>query len=914
MKKIVLFVVVCTLLMAVSAQTVYKVDASDVMEEPVCGRLKMGDAGTGSRALEVNNLYMTLGDRPILPVMGELHFSRMRKDLWEDRILKMKACGIDIISTYLFWNHHEEIEGQFDWEGEKDLRSFIQLCGKHGMLVIPRLGPWSHGEARNGGTPDWILQKKYIKDRSNDVVYQHYVRRYFSEIAKQLSGLYYKDGGNVIGIQLENEYWYAKKGEAHIQWLKDTALELGIDVPLYTVTGWGDGSVPPLEVIPLWGGYADAPWVEHVEKEYQPGNFQFNYFRDNEHIGNDQIKRDDVYMTYEDYPFFTCEMGVGVQNTYHRRLHIDPLDGLGMIMARLGSGSNLLGYYIFAGATQFTGKLWSTEEEQLKTGYWSRLPVKSYDFQAAICESGEIAGSYKKVKKLHYFVNEFGGDLAPMMSVIPSCDKNGLQVAVRSNNESGYLFGINYSRYHPKDVQNGVKFEVKLKDKVLRFPQRGINLQDSTVFVWPLNVSLGDMRLNYATAQLLGSVDNCYVFFQNRNIPVEFSLDKSNIRSVEASLAEIKEESDCWMVSRMKPGKDCLLKVQLRSGEEKYILVLTEREADNCWMLDAKGKKTCYLSDAGLYSSNGDIYLLSTNSKTVYHKFVTGEQPRFVSYEVDMRFPEVNIQVHPKKILDDACWLETANFKEIDAYHKRYHRFFFKEFSIGNPSEIKSATMYIYPESECVLNLNDNWVNQAIKPHCLNEVDLTGYVRKGNNSLFASFGYVEGEKKFAARVLIEYYNYDKVEFCTDSSWVTTDYYSNPSLMRWFPSPVAPIIVEKPQYADRIVCDAFKEWCIQVPADALADVHNIYMRMKYAGDRTELYNGYMLSDDNYNSHAVWTVGLNRQEHSVEGKDLQLLIYSMKPDEKIFFDLPANGSDEYPVLHSIEFDVECLQKIE
>ena len=127
------------------------------------------------------------------------------------------------------------------WQGgenEKDLRSFIKLCQKHGLFVVPRLGPWSHGEARNGGTPDWILQKKYLKDRSSDVVYQNYVKRYFAQIANQLKGLYYKDGGNIIGIQLENEYWYGKEGEPHIQWLKDTALENGIDVnSLYMTVG-----------------------------------------------------------------------------------------------------------------------------------------------------------------------------------------------------------------------------------------------------------------------------------------------------------------------------------------------------------------------------------------------------------------------------------------------------------------------------------------------------------------------------------------------------------------------------------------------------------------------------------------------------------------------------------------------------
>ena len=220
------------LCVALNAQNVYKIDASAVMEYPRYGHLKMGNSGPDGKEIEINSRYMTIGKKPVLPIMGELHFSRVKKDLWEDRILKMKACGVNIIATYLFWNHHEEIEGQFEWEDEKNLRSFIKLCKKHGLYVIPRLGPWSHGEARNGGTPDWILQKKYLKDRSNDVVYQNYVKRYFSQIAKQLEGLYYKDGGNIIGIQLENEYWYGKAGESHIQWLKDLALENGIDVPM----------------------------------------------------------------------------------------------------------------------------------------------------------------------------------------------------------------------------------------------------------------------------------------------------------------------------------------------------------------------------------------------------------------------------------------------------------------------------------------------------------------------------------------------------------------------------------------------------------------------------------------------------------------------------------------------------------
>ena len=116
----------------------------------------------------------------------------------------MKANGINIIATYVFWIHHEEIEGEWDWSGDKNLRYFIELCGKHDIHVFTRIGPFAHGECRNGGFPDWLWGKSYL--RTNDPVYFSYVRKFYSQISNQLQGLLYKDGGPVIGIQLENEY------------------------------------------------------------------------------------------------------------------------------------------------------------------------------------------------------------------------------------------------------------------------------------------------------------------------------------------------------------------------------------------------------------------------------------------------------------------------------------------------------------------------------------------------------------------------------------------------------------------------------------------------------------------------------------------------------------------------------------
>jgi len=202
--KNLLFLIFLSVSLFVNAQNIYTLDASKPNPEIKNGQLKMGNPGPEGHELQVNSWYLTLAGKPFVPVMGEMHYSRYPREQWEDALLKMKANGINIIATYVFWIHHEELEGQFDWNGDKDLRAFVQLCHKLGLWVYPRIGPWCHGEVRNGGLPDWLLEKKYMKDRSNDPVYQAYVDRLYGEIAKQLNGLLYKDGGPVVGIQLEN--------------------------------------------------------------------------------------------------------------------------------------------------------------------------------------------------------------------------------------------------------------------------------------------------------------------------------------------------------------------------------------------------------------------------------------------------------------------------------------------------------------------------------------------------------------------------------------------------------------------------------------------------------------------------------------------------------------------------------------
>src|SRR5579872_4943252 len=143
-----------------------------------------GGISPDGHSLGANSRYLMRDGQPWFAIMGEFHYSRYPEAHWEEELLRMKAAGIRIVSTYVFWIHHEEVEGQFDWSDRRDLRRFVELAGRHGLYVWVRVGPWDHGEVRNGGLPDWILHK--AATRQNDPVYLKGVQRFYGEIGRQL--------------------------------------------------------------------------------------------------------------------------------------------------------------------------------------------------------------------------------------------------------------------------------------------------------------------------------------------------------------------------------------------------------------------------------------------------------------------------------------------------------------------------------------------------------------------------------------------------------------------------------------------------------------------------------------------------------------------------------------------------------
>ena len=449
------------------------------------------------------NEYLTKDGKPWFPVMGEFHYSRFSCGAWLDSLFKMKTGGVSIVSSYVFWIHHEEIEGKADFSGNKDIAAFVRACGEAGLYVFLRIGPWCHGEVRNGGFPDWLL--KYDV-RTNDAGYLEQAERFYALIFEQVKGLLHKDGGPIIGIQIENEYGHVgglggEEGELHMRNLLAIAKKTGFDVPYYTATGWG-GAVTG-GMLPVMGGYCEAPWDQRLTEIEPSGNYIFTHERYDKNIESGCELGEGLTFDMACFPYLAAELGGGLQVTKHRRPVATSRDIGAMSLVKIGSGANLLGYYMYHGGTNPKGALTSLQETRA-TSHWCDLPELSYDFQTAIGEYGQITDTYGEIKLLAYFLSDFGSDLAGMPAYIPEGNPlkpdnfTDLRWCVRHNGERGFVFVNNYQRRRVMAEHNDVSLEIRLNGN--RAETTRINIKDGDYFFYPLNMPVCGGVIKWATA------------------------------------------------------------------------------------------------------------------------------------------------------------------------------------------------------------------------------------------------------------------------------------------------------------------------------------------------------------------------------------------------------------------------------
>jgi beta-galactosidase len=610
-----------------SANTVVTIDAQRPITPPETGYFHLGGVSKSGNTLSVNSRYIVKNSEPWLPVMGEFHFARYPAAYWEEEILKMKAGGVQVVSTYIFWIHHEEIEGQFDWSGQRNLRHFVELCGKHGMYVVVRIGPWVHGEVRNGGFPDWLLAK--AKVRTNDPTYLSYVQRFYGEIGKQLQGLYWNDNGPIIGVQLENEYGKRgpDAGAAHISALKKLAVESGINPPLFTVTAWPSADFPPQEVIPVFGAYPDGFWQDFPGEAPPDEAFLFTLKRDINDKPADLARfagQEDKAFAHD--PYFLAEAGGGMELSYHRRPLVQPADVAAVNVTHVGSGANLFGYYMFHGGANPQGKL-TTLQETHATGYPNDLPQISYDFQAPLGEFGQMHPSFRKLKLLHQFYNEFGPQLAPMAAFLPeqtpkgAADAGTLRSAVRTNGDGGFLFVNNYVHNLPMPERKGVVFQIRLPNSTVQLPRKPVDVPADAYFIWPFNLQMGAARLTYSTAELLTKLDSAnstyYVFFAIPGVAPEFAFDEKTAGKITADGATEARENGTLYVGGLQPGTHEAISIQMASGKTIHILLLSQEQAEDLWKVQLNGWPYVILSAADVFFDDATLFLRSRKNSAL---------------------------------------------------------------------------------------------------------------------------------------------------------------------------------------------------------------------------------------------------------------------------------------------------------
>ena len=191
-----------------------------------------------------NTFYMD--GEPFVVRSGAIHYFRIPRAYWHDRLLKLKECGFNTVETYMAWNLHERREGKFDFSGELDIVEFVKTAAALGLYVILRPGPFICAEWDLGGLPSWLLTYEKMPLRCYDALFLSKLRRYYGEFLPMLRPYFFANGGPIIMLQVENEYGSYGNDKDYLRAIVDVYRENGIealfftsDGPLYTMLSGG---------------------------------------------------------------------------------------------------------------------------------------------------------------------------------------------------------------------------------------------------------------------------------------------------------------------------------------------------------------------------------------------------------------------------------------------------------------------------------------------------------------------------------------------------------------------------------------------------------------------------------------------------------------------------------------------------
>ncbi len=320
--------------------------------------------------LEIKNKKFYMDSKPFDIYSGAMHYFRTVPEYWEDRLTKLKAAGFNTVETYVCWNLHEKKPGEFDFSGILDIEKYLEIAQKVGLYAIVRPGPYICAEWDFGGLPAWLLKDKNMQIRCMYPDYLKCVDRFYKELLARLVPHLESHGGNIIAMQVENEYGSYGNDKEYLRYVEKLTRDCGIDCLLFT----SDGNTNNM----ISGG--SLPDIYKVLNFGSRSRTAFNVLKGFENDGPNMCGE------------FWCGWFDHWRDKHHTR---NSLEIVNEIKGFIDNGASF-NMYMFHGGTNFGFTAGANQNQ----GHGYEPTVTSYDYCAMLTEWGDYTPAYHAVRKL----------------------------------------------------------------------------------------------------------------------------------------------------------------------------------------------------------------------------------------------------------------------------------------------------------------------------------------------------------------------------------------------------------------------------------------------------------------------------------------------------------------------------------
>jgi beta-galactosidase len=362
-------------------------------------------AAAGAHTFGQEGEHLLLDGKPFQIISGEMHYPRVPREYWRDRLRKIRSMGLNTICTYVFWNLHEPEPGVFNFEGNLDAAAFLRAAQEEGLWVLLRPGPYVCAEWEFGGLPSWLLATPDMKVRTTDPRFLEASRKYLREAGRQLAPLQITRGGPILMVQVENEYGSFGKDKVYLQAIEQMIRDAGFDVTLFT----SNGSAPD----ELAGGtLPDALSVINFGDNSDPAREFANFAKSRQNI-----------------PRMCGEFWDGWFDHWGERHHVTPpaasARGLEWMLSQ-GISANL---YMVHGGTTF-GFMNGANSD-----FTYQPDISSYDYDAPLDEAGRPTPKFHALSEVIRKHLPAGTELPALPEPLPMIEIPPFQLAESANLE-----------------------------------------------------------------------------------------------------------------------------------------------------------------------------------------------------------------------------------------------------------------------------------------------------------------------------------------------------------------------------------------------------------------------------------------------------------------------------------------------